>query len=539
MASGARLRSSGQRREANVKSQSSNIFNLPHGNGAERRVNVEQAHALEHLFQGSPAVQAARTVLSGQLLGGGIALFKDGEEVELQPAFREHLSQHWVPFAQDVIDCFLKWGYAVISYEEDEEEVQREALLAKRRKLAEPPPTRPRSSKAAKAADKAQARPPLIVPIIPALGSYELAFKMGGRVGYRKTYLVYTNAPSLGTREDEEARVVVRQAPDAVGNINSPLASVFELGSFVGSLTELALTAESSRARPHLITQMRKKDTQGLDPSTLFFDTESRGVQSNIDNSESQAQAKALQMQTAMCAMINRLQTQSAPQASSSSIAHKTSFAPPEVPPSIFNIPKEQESVPGISSAESRGDLESLMRIASEQFCSAFGVPADLIFSGRFAGKSGSQLTLLNTTVSQLAKDVNFVLTMAYRDIYANTPDEDVGQLQLSPSSITSSEEVLALHGGGLLPTNVALPLAMNSVGASRSEIENALKEAEEKQKQEEQVQKDTEEFTKESNELNLQERKQAMKVAAAGGGSGGGSGGGGASKPAKPSSSQ
>ena len=211
---------------------------------------------------------------------------------------------HWVPFAQDVIDCFLKWGFAVVSYEEDEDEVQREALLAKRRKLAEPPPQRPRSSKAAKAVDKAQAKPPLIVPIIPALGSYELAFKMGGRVGYKRQYKVYTNAPSLGTREDEEARVVVRQAPDAIGNINSPLASVFELGSFVGSLTELALTAESSRARPHLVTQMRKKDTQGLDPSSLFFDTESRGVQSTLTLQVS-VSGKALQMQTAMCAMIN------------------------------------------------------------------------------------------------------------------------------------------------------------------------------------------------------------------------------------------
>ena len=46
---------------------------------------------------------------------------------------------------------------------------------------------------------------------------------------------------------------------------------------------------------------------------------------------------------------------------------------------------------PHTSNPESRGDLESLTRLATEQFSAAFGIPADLIFSGRFAGKSTSQ----------------------------------------------------------------------------------------------------------------------------------------------------
>ena len=43
---------------------------------------------------------------------------------------------------------------------------------------------------------------------------------------------------------------------------------------------------------------------------------------------------------------------------------------------------------------ESRGDLEALTRMSVEQFSAAFGVPSDLIFSGRFAGKSTSQSLL-------------------------------------------------------------------------------------------------------------------------------------------------
>ena len=78
--------------------------------------NLEQIYALEHLFQSSTPVQAARTVLSGQLLSGGISLRKEGEDIELTPEFKQHLHEVWIPFAQDIIDCmpaaFLSFGFA-------------------------------------------------------------------------------------------------------------------------------------------------------------------------------------------------------------------------------------------------------------------------------------------------------------------------------------------------------------------------------------------------------------------------------------------
>ena len=42
------------------------------------------------------------------------------------------------------------------------------------------------------------------------------------------------------------------------------------------------------------------------------------------------------------------------------------------------------------------------------------------------------RLNLLNITVTQLAKSINSVLTMAYRDIYAESAEDDVGQLHRS-----------------------------------------------------------------------------------------------------------
>ena len=318
--------------------------------------NLEQIYALEHLFQSSTPVQAARTVLSGQLLSGGISLRKEGEDVELTPEFKQHLHEVWIPFAQDIIDSMLKWGICCVSYEEQVEDSRRSVLMAKRRKAAQPPPIlRGKGSRAAKAAAAAAADaaaaavPPVVVPVVPLLGTYEIAYVHGGRQGYTREYLVYSNAPGQGTREDEEARVFVKQHPDSAGNVNSPLASVFELGSFVGALTELAITAESCRARPRMVTQMRKKDTAQLDPGNLFFDSESRAVQAGADHDDNAHQARALQFQQSMCDMINRLQTR---QPKHDHDLHsfggqgrlhnagKAPYAPPEVPPSLFTVPK-------------------------------------------------------------------------------------------------------------------------------------------------------------------------------------------------------
>ena len=44
---------------------------------------------------------------------------RDGEDVDLTPEFEAHLQELWIPYAADVIDSLLKWGYAVSVYEED------------------------------------------------------------------------------------------------------------------------------------------------------------------------------------------------------------------------------------------------------------------------------------------------------------------------------------------------------------------------------------------------------------------------------------
>jgi hypothetical protein len=513
MASATRMRKEGQRKLVSPRSKMpenliSNSVGISTGGHAEQRLNLSQILAIEHMFQGNPAVQAARTVLSGQLLSGGISLRKNGKNVELQPIFKNHLNEVWLPFAQDVIDCYLKWGFVVVAYEDFEEERNPRRLNQNKKRKA----GKEEGSMIAvgKAEEMLEDESSTVIPVVPMLGSYEVSFQMGGRSGYIRKYKVYSCSNTTGVNEDESAQVVVRQHPDQAGNVNSPLASVFELGSFVAAITELAIVAESSRARPHMITQMRKKDPGALDPGNLFFDSESRAVQSGADNEESNAQARALQLQHRLCDMINQIQTRQYGNRDATGLPNsgRESFAPPEVQPSLFHLPKDHELCPNIQNPESRGDLEALSRLSIEQLCAAMGVPSDLIFSGRYAGKSTSQLSLLNTTVKDLAKAVNNVMTIAYKEIYSQSIGEDVGQLQLLTSPIAATDEVLNLFNGGLVPINIAMPSVMHAIGATKDDIDSALQSVIDRGDIEKKYKLEQKEISTNADTLSLQENE-------------------------------
>ena len=368
MSSGLKLRASGARSASRPKPRDliGPAFGLStDGQPGERRLNYPQINALEQLFNTHPAIQAARTILHGQLLSGGIVLRRDGEAVDLKPAFRNHLDEVWIPFAQAVIDSFLKFGYVVVSYEEDEESLARQAVKRRAGAAGTDGAAGAAGADGADGADGAAGggarastaagkqrvirEPVNLIPIVPPTDTYEVSYVMTGRAGCHRKYMVYSMSPNMATKVDDEVRVVMRQPPDSTGNVNSPMATIFDLGSFVSALTELAMTAEITNARPRIWTQMQKEGSKGaLDPQALFFDSESRGVAASADGQDNAQQGAALAQMQQMMAMINKLQTTHA--ASSSGADHnprsfsggtvaqgKTSMVPPEVNLQLLN----------------------------------------------------------------------------------------------------------------------------------------------------------------------------------------------------------
>jgi hypothetical protein len=145
----------------------------------------------------------------------------------------------------------------------------------------------------------------------------------------------------------------------------------------------------------------------------------------------------------------------------------------------------DQELAPS-NKPEARSDLEALQRLSIEQIGASMGVPASLIFEGRYAGKSTQQLSLLNSTVSQLAKSINDVLTKTYLALY---PDESTNsltgtreessdtnlELKLRTAPLSASEEVIALYGANLIDAEVAVPAVMHALGSTPDEIDAAM----------------------------------------------------------------
>jgi hypothetical protein len=139
-------------------------------------------------------------------------------------------------------------------------------------------------------------------------------------------------------RQDFSSELFFKSQPDAAGNICSPVSTVFQSASFISSLEELALQAEVVRARQLLVTQpaMRNQGNQNLDPSNLFFDSESRAVQASSASDEDTAQAQNLATTAKLMQMINRMQTTDQAGRERPAASGGVTHVPPPMPPQLF-----------------------------------------------------------------------------------------------------------------------------------------------------------------------------------------------------------
>jgi hypothetical protein len=162
-----------------------------------------------------------------------------------------------------------------------------------------------------------------------------------------------------------------------------------------------------------------------------------------------------------------------------------------------------------------RGDLEALMRLGIDQFCSALGVPASLLFEGRFSNNSSATLQLLNSTIAQLGKAVSAVLTKTYNTLYADDDqsDEAPAQLVLVTNPLAVAKEIQEMFTAQLIDYETALPAAMHSLGATTEEIEAAMKRAKEKDDKKCQCEDEDRAAQKSQLDLETREREQSMKT--------------------------
>lgn len=286
-------------------------------------------------------------------------------------------------------------------------------------------------------------------------------------------------------------------------------------------------------------TQMAKADKgAGVETNQLFFDSESRQVQSDLDSEGNAEQAKALAMQAQLVGVINKLQQRKQDDNGFDHVRNsfggkgvasgKHTHIPPEVPPAVFALPKvcilleptlsrpyahsacrdvagprdgavgrpaaDGPRRPRAAHAHERRALRRRLRLpvrpsvlgpvcqqvnrAVRSQASNCDARCQLLIS---MTPPPHRLSLLNSTVTSLAKSINEILTECYAEIYQED-DSDV-TLELITAPLAASEEVLALFQGGVAPAEVAVPACLHAIGASREQIEDAVKQAVEERK--------------------------------------------------------
>ena len=125
-----------------------------------------------------------------------------------------------------------------------------------------------------------------------------------------------------------------------------------------------------------------------------------------------------------------------------------------------------------------------------------------------------ARLQLLNSTVTQLAKSVNRVLTSTYNSIYGDDDEEgeEAAQLKLMTAPLSVAEEIERLFTAQLIDYQTALPAALHSLGATPEEVEQAMARAKEKNDKQCECEQEDRKLAQEDQKLNMKERTVGLK---------------------------
>ena len=227
MSSGLELRKRGKRKDPQTQASKKQrgrlgdpLNAIDAGSPGEIRISSDNMIAISHLYNSSPSIQAARAILMGQLLSSGVVVRRGGNDVELKDTFSRHLEDVWTPFARAVVDNFLKFGFVVVSLEEEGPPPFANFIRGKQLAAVSqmgPQNERDASKREAPTASEARARKrPMtddsrldarivapkrgqnLVPVVPDLGQYELSFIHTGETNYVRQYRIFaTNSDSV------------------------------------------------------------------------------------------------------------------------------------------------------------------------------------------------------------------------------------------------------------------------------------------------------------------------------------------------------
>ena len=324
----------------------------------DRRAIITRTTILDmhRTFKGDLFCTLCRNVLLRKLLETGVAV-RRGSKSELLPSV-------WSRLVGDVVDTILCLGICPVQYSASG-------------------------------------------PRVPAVGTYEIW--MLTRNGEETVYEVHDDA----SKDSAAANVVVFAGhgydPTVFGNLTSILQTMIPLIHFVAELHDCAMTAETLRSNPPLITE--RQDVNESKHEGMHFDyfADADAARSNMHSTYQRDQSA-----------IEQLQRQKRLFASALGVGPKDETTTTRAMDNVVPLPTGYKHATTLSPS-SRTDFVSVNRLYQETIAGLIGVPRSLVITDSNVKSNEHTHEIFRQTLLWWRRTLQEMMTSVYRSIYAKT----------------------------------------------------------------------------------------------------------------------
>jgi len=441
-------------------------------------VEEEQMKAVFELFHQEPVIRMARNVIANTIFSGGIEVNKKGKKANKD--FQQLLETHWIPFANNVLDHIMMFGFCPFMKRNVSVETEGEV------------------------AHNGSAE----VPIVPPFGSYKVEIRL--MKDYTETYHFYpiSKFPNVNEEADERVQFLVPEQykPSMDGVLRSQCTTLMHSFHISREFYDLAMHAENLRAHPPLIAQRPPDKNHGADAGAMemfeFADGDATMARDESSYAKNQQNMNDFYRQQNMCNVLNGKH----PRNKNIKIdpltgrpvykqRHKQTWED-----NVFVLPEGQQLAPHIN-PQTRADLLEMERSRYDLICGVLGIPSSFVLndrSSRISGMSDISYKIFMRSMYSIRDQLSILLKTVFEHVY---PEDNKCIVSLPFIPATDVEDIIKLSQQGVVSQKTAGLYLLRTMGLPESDLDLQPKE----------VKKNTEDETNDEPKPKKQKVKDEM----------------------------
>jgi len=411
------------------------------------RLNDLERQIIESIYNKETTVRACINRILGTLFSGGIQLSDEKSAIaQVRADFKEHLHEHWVPFACETILNFILFGFSAY-------------IISKKR--------HPETRRVIKY--------PTVVPFdridvrIHQQDDYQIKYKIFKK---QNSY-----SPQNIQEEDKRVKLCFYEnctRPSTKGNFRSAMANLMESIENMDELTEYALRSESYLSHPTLFIQAVADNRKFEEISSLAaFESDDIQEARNMRRDKKTMDAyDAMQSSYNQAGLMDR-----SPPVYSTRTGRMLPSHTKVWKNNIFAVPDGYVLSNNVPPPQTKQDIDKMKMQLQETICAVLGVPRSILhndMSHSSAGVSDLAARQYRRTVDGYRNAILIALNNIYSTIYGDDHDD---LLSIPGVPLLTVESVLAVYERGVIGPEkmakfmcAALNISENDIDESRVE---------------------------------------------------------------------